>query len=184
MTPRKAKSSPAATRNGKRYPNGMPAGQRKGIAQMTPPTTHDETATVAQARARARGRVAAFLLSGIGIIMGLAVAGAIGYFAGLQQNVANERNIAREQQLAQHPALAETVRPEPVRSEPVPTEPVTAEQRPPAENFIGLTLDGEPFALGRVVILPWPRWTELVSGKSPGTPPQSSHNALPHHATL
>ena len=129
---------------------------------MTPPTAHDETATVAPARAQAHGRAATFLLSGIGIMMGLAVAGAIGYFAGLHQNVANE------QQLAQRPAIAETVQPEtaqpePVRTEPVPTEPLTPDQRPPAENFIGLTLDGEPFALAETTGTPtllvfWAHW--------------------------
>lgn len=134
---------------------------------MTPPTAHDEATTPAPARAPERGRAATFLLSGIGIIMGLAVAGAIGYFAGLHQNVANE------QQLAQRPAMAETVQPEPVqpeavraepvRPQPVPTEPPTPDQRPAAEHFVGMTLDGEPFALTETTGTPtllvfWAHW--------------------------
>lgn len=124
---------------------------------MTPPTAHDEATTPAPARTPERGRAATFLLSGIGIIMGLAVAGAIGYFAGLHQNVASE------QQLAQRPAIAETVQPEPVRPQPVPTEPPTPDQRPAAENFVGMTLDGEPFALTETTGTPtllvfWAHW--------------------------
>lgn len=137
-----------------RHPDGLPAGQREDIAQVTPPP-HDETAAVAPERIPARGRFPAFLL--IGIIMGLAVAGSIGYFAGINQNIANE------QPLAQAPAMADPVPADRVMAEPAIAGQCPPEQRPPAENFAGLTLDGEEFDLAQTTGTPtllvfWAHW--------------------------
>lgn len=111
---------------------------------MQPPS-HNETIAATPERVPARRRSTAFLLSVVGITIGIAVAGAIGYLAGLHQGIASDRP-------EQGSAIAGNV-----------PEPATAEQRPPAENFAGLTLDGESFVLAETAGTPtllvfWAHW--------------------------